>query len=182
MNRIPDGSVVKYLPANAGDMESIPEQEDSLEEEMATFSSILARKTPWTEEPGGLQSAGRQRVRHNWATDYTNKQNTEGVTETVCGLQSLKYLLTLVEIYLEPQFHILYWPMTSFLRQLAGLGISPMSMEQRFSVSEQMKKKCHRSEKGIKPTDDRVVRLSLILISISNPIWISRELCITFAW
>ena len=47
MNRIPDGSVVKYLPANAGDRESIPEQEDPLEEEMATFSSILARKSPW---------------------------------------------------------------------------------------------------------------------------------------
>ena len=46
MNRIPDGSVVKYLPANAGDRESIPEQEDPLEEEMATFSSILARKSP----------------------------------------------------------------------------------------------------------------------------------------
>ena len=33
-------------------------QEDPLEEEMATHSSILARKIPWTEEPGGLQSTG----------------------------------------------------------------------------------------------------------------------------
>ena len=33
-------------------------QEDPLEEEMATHSSILAWKIPWTEEPGGLQSAG----------------------------------------------------------------------------------------------------------------------------
>ena len=40
-------------------------QEDSLEEEMATQSSILAWKIPWTEEPGGLQSPGSQRVRHN---------------------------------------------------------------------------------------------------------------------
>ena len=40
-------------------------------------------------------------------------------------------------------------------------------------------KKC---EKGIKPIDGRVVRLSLILINVSNPIWISRELCITFVW
>ena len=37
--------------------------EDPLEEEMATHSSI-----PWTEEPGGLQSLGLQRVRHNWET------------------------------------------------------------------------------------------------------------------
>ena len=39
--------------------------EDSLEEEMATHSSILAWGIPWTEEPGGLQSMGSQRVRHN---------------------------------------------------------------------------------------------------------------------
>ena len=39
--------------------------EDPLEEEMATHSSILAWKIPWTEEPGGLQSMGLQRVRHD---------------------------------------------------------------------------------------------------------------------
>ena len=38
-------------------------REDSLEKEMATCSSILAWETPWTEEPGGLQSMGLQRVR-----------------------------------------------------------------------------------------------------------------------
>ena len=37
--------------------------EDLLEKEMATYSSILAWKTPWMEEPGGLQSMGSQRVR-----------------------------------------------------------------------------------------------------------------------
>ena len=41
--------------------------EDSLEKEMATHSSILAWRIPWTEEPGGLQSIESQRVRHNWA-------------------------------------------------------------------------------------------------------------------
>ena len=40
-------------------------QEDSREEGMATHSSILAQRIPWTEEPGGLQSLGSQRVRHN---------------------------------------------------------------------------------------------------------------------
>ena len=39
--------------------------EDPLEEEMATHSSIHAWRIPWTEEPGGLQSMGSQRVRHN---------------------------------------------------------------------------------------------------------------------
>ena len=40
-------------------------QKDPLEKEMATHSSILAREIPWTEEPGGLQSMGSQRVRHD---------------------------------------------------------------------------------------------------------------------
>ena len=40
-------------------------QEDILEKEMATHSSILAWKIPWTEESGGLQFMGLQRVRHN---------------------------------------------------------------------------------------------------------------------
>ena len=40
-------------------------QEDPQEKEMATHSSILAREVPWTEEPGGLQSMGLERVRHD---------------------------------------------------------------------------------------------------------------------
>ena len=40
-------------------------REDPLEEGMATHSSLLAWRIPWTEEPGGLQSIGSQRVRHD---------------------------------------------------------------------------------------------------------------------
>ena len=59
--------MVKNLPANAGDVTGVPSLgwEDPLEEEMATHSSILAWRIPWTEEPGGLQSMGSQRVRHD---------------------------------------------------------------------------------------------------------------------
>ena len=42
-------------------------QEDFLEEGMATYSSILVWRIPWTEEPGGLHSIGSERVRHNWS-------------------------------------------------------------------------------------------------------------------
>ena len=42
--------------------------EDSLEKEMAIHSNALAWKIPWTEEPGGLQSMGRKKVRHNLET------------------------------------------------------------------------------------------------------------------
>ena len=59
---------VKHLPA----MQEMQEvqvqclgQANPLEEEMATHSSILARKIPWTEEPGGLESTGLQRLGHN---------------------------------------------------------------------------------------------------------------------
>ena len=47
----PGGSVVKNLPASAGDTGSIPGWEDLLEEKAATLSCILARRIPWTEEP-----------------------------------------------------------------------------------------------------------------------------------
>ena len=46
-------------------------REDLLEKEMATHSSILAWKIPWTEAPGGLQSTGLQRLRHDWATSLS---------------------------------------------------------------------------------------------------------------
>ena len=44
-------------------------QEDPLEKEVATHSSIIAWEIPWTEEPGGLQSTGSQRLEHNWLTN-----------------------------------------------------------------------------------------------------------------
>ena len=45
--------------------------EDPLEKEMATHSSTLAWKIPWTEEPGRLQSIGSLRVKHDWVTSLT---------------------------------------------------------------------------------------------------------------
>ena len=47
-------------------------QEDPLEKGMATHSSILAWRIPWTEEPGGVQSMSMPRVGHNWATNTFN--------------------------------------------------------------------------------------------------------------
>ena len=55
--------MVKNPPANAGDERDMVQslgREDPLEEGMATLSSILAWRIPWTEEPGGLQSIGSQ--------------------------------------------------------------------------------------------------------------------------
>ena len=60
---------VKNLPAVQETWVQSLGWEDPLEKEMATHSSILAWKISWTEEPGGLQSMGSQRVGHDWATN-----------------------------------------------------------------------------------------------------------------
>ena len=63
-------------------------QKDSLEKEMATYSSIPAWRNPWTEEPGELQSAmGLQRVRHDYVTEHarTNTFEKENPVVGACG-------------------------------------------------------------------------------------------------
>ena len=59
------GSDGKESACNAGDRVQSLGWEDSLEKEMATYSSTLAWKIPWMEEPGRLQSMGSQRVGHD---------------------------------------------------------------------------------------------------------------------
>ena len=56
---------LKHLPAMWETQVRSLGQEDPLEKEMATHSSILAWRIPWTEEPGRLQATGSQRVGHN---------------------------------------------------------------------------------------------------------------------
>ena len=64
--------MVKNLPAMQEMWVQSLGQEDSLEKEVATHSSILAWKTPWTEEPDRLQSMGSQKVGHDLATKHQN--------------------------------------------------------------------------------------------------------------
>ena len=59
--------MVKNLPTMWGTWVLSLDQEVSLEEGMATHSSVLAWRIPWTEAPGALQSRGSQRVGHDWA-------------------------------------------------------------------------------------------------------------------
>ena len=68
------GSVVKNPPATQETQVPSRGWEEPLEEEMATLSRLLAWETPWTEEPGGLQSMGSQRVGHNWS-HWTEQQH-----------------------------------------------------------------------------------------------------------
>ena len=57
--------MVKNLPAMQETQVQSLGWEDLLEKGMATYSSVLAWRIPWTEKSGGLQSMGSQRVRHN---------------------------------------------------------------------------------------------------------------------
>ena len=61
--------IVKNLPAVQETQVWSLGRKDPLEKGMATRSSILTWRIPWTEEPGGLQSMESQRVGHNWATN-----------------------------------------------------------------------------------------------------------------
>ena len=73
--------MVKNLPAMQEMWVQSLGQEDSLEKEVATHSSILAWKTPWTEEPDRLQSMGSQKVGHDLAT----KQQTVPCFRSISG-------------------------------------------------------------------------------------------------
>ena len=75
----PGGSVGKTLLANAGDTGFHPRVgEDPQEEETATHFSTPAWRTPWTEEPGGLQPRGHERV----GRDSANKQQQQDPRDT----------------------------------------------------------------------------------------------------
>ena len=67
--------MVKNLPAGdaRGRLQSLS-REDPLKEGMATHSSILAWRIPWTEEPSGLRSMGMQRVGHDLVTKQKQQQ------------------------------------------------------------------------------------------------------------
>ena len=66
-------------------------QEDPLEEEMATYSSIFAWEFTWTEEASGLQSMGSQRVRHDLATSDTTERLTLSLHFHTVGAETTIY-------------------------------------------------------------------------------------------
>ena len=71
---LPSSSDGKTSTCNAGDLVQSLGWEDPLEKKMATHSSILARRIPWTEKPGGLQSMGSQRVSITERLTHKHKQ------------------------------------------------------------------------------------------------------------
>jgi len=110
----PGGAGVMNLPVNAGDARgsgSILGWEDGLEKEMATRSSNLAWRSPRTEEPGGLQSTGSQRGRHDGA--HTWLINNAVLVSTVQQSGSVvhnRYLF-----FFKSFFHLSYYRVLSRL-------------------------------------------------------------------
>ena len=103
---------VKHLPIMQETWVQSPGRKDLLEKEMATHSSILAWKIPWTEDPGRLQSMGSQRVGHDWATSLhvflwpdssfhfsTGKQSMSGYTTVYLSIHHLKDMLVISRIW-----------------------------------------------------------------------------------
>ena len=76
------GSVVKNMPAKQETQVLSLGQKYPLEKEMETHSNILAWESPWTEEPGGLQSMGSQRVGHDLVKQYQHMLISRVTTKT----------------------------------------------------------------------------------------------------
>ena len=88
---------VKHLPAMQETWVWSLGREDPLEKEMATHSSILAWRIPWTEEPGGLHSMGSQRTGHDWAPNRFTWQKTTQHYKTIILQLKIKKKKTLGE-------------------------------------------------------------------------------------
>ena len=88
--------LIKNTPVNIGDTRDMGPIPGLGMEDMATHSNILAWRIPWTEEPGGLQSMGLQRIGHDWA-------NKDGTRHSV---------------YVNPKVLILSFPGSSVVKNL----------------------------------------------------------------
>ena len=86
---------VKRLPAMQETRVQSLGREDPLEKEMATHSSILAWRIPWTEKPGGLQSTGSQRVGHDCATSISLSRSLVGARRML--------VFTVEQVFLLPR-------------------------------------------------------------------------------
>ena len=92
--------MVKNLPASQETWVQSSGWKDPLVKRMVSYSSILAWKIPWIEEPGGLQSMRPQRVGHDWATNththtYTHIWQSEGEPELESKINPIWYFSTI---------------------------------------------------------------------------------------
>ena len=113
----PGGSVGKESAHSAGDVGSIHESERSLEEGLAILSSVPAWGIPWTEEPGGLQSTGLQRVGHGWSDWAVHTHTHDGSTDLtkISNLRQWTFFCWLIPLFLKG-----YWTVS----EMTNLALS----------------------------------------------------------
>ena len=100
-------------------------QEDSLEEGIATYPSILAWRIPWTEEPGGLWSTVSQRVRHNWSNlVYTHHINE---LERGKGVRSFAWMQQKRGVY---KLNIQWWFLKNNNKECFKIGMEEIFLIQ----------------------------------------------------
>ena len=103
---------VKNPPACRRTQVPLLAQEDPWEKGMATHSSILAWRIPWTEEPGGLQSMRSQRVGHDWATNTFSSHCVHIVTAPTEQGKLFPHFLCLTVLLLTetyPRIMLRHW-------------------------------------------------------------------------
>ena len=76
--------------------------EDSLEEGIATLSSIVGGESPWTEEPDRLQSMGPQRVRYDWATKHST-------TQMIYAHNVYRHICIYAHLYMQIYVYVNMW-------------------------------------------------------------------------
>ena len=93
-------------------------QKDPLEKGVAAHSSLFAWRIPWTEEPGGLQSMGSQRVGHNWTTNTLSWEARPESYLIACSLRgTLLGKAWLAACHLGLKFHLLWSQCADWVRQ-----------------------------------------------------------------
>ena len=112
--------VIKHLPTMWETRVQSLGWEDPLEKEMATHSSTLAWKIPWTEECGGLQCMGSQRVRHDWTSEHPAESSVQYLRFTNrlwCTVVKFDRIFFFSAIFSHQSFYPcsdakLYWSLT----------------------------------------------------------------------
>ena len=169
----PVPQTIKNLPAMQETQVQSLVWEDPLEKRMATHCSIFAWRIPWTEEAGGLQSMGLQRVGHDWAT------NT--FTCSISWICFFLYLLSFSHCQLRSVTFLALGYCNQFLKISLPLSLPASSL---FSILQksvllkifwcsQMKSKCARKTPVIRP----LPRLLWLLLKPSplQPCWASHS-------
>ena len=96
---------LKNLPAIQETCVQSLGQEDPLEKGMTAYSSILAWRIPWTEEPGGLQSKGSQRVGHDRSNFHRNSTGNRNYITVAATYSVSSFLSVMFSIYLAFYLH-----------------------------------------------------------------------------